>query len=861
MLGIAPLVLALQMLLAQDGARTAPAQISVAVPFPTQSLARSMGLAETDSSTLLLRIIRHVYGAPDSQARRLRDTLLNALSATDKGSTDSVRVPLNPETWRRVIFQGRVESNNLVSAILSDRTASLLYFGLSSLDDETLLWLTGHTEILLHVRKYPEVFAAFGRSIHIRGGHIAVPGGADAAGAWQSIVGADPVEPDAFIERVIAGNGRLALLYDSIEHLDGAHQRFALGLRQAAESRSTRLRALLDAFTLSAPDWRIPERPFAKPPIDGAVLLSTIQVLPDGDIVRPSTKRFWDRIFRGDTLNDLPFERVSASDVLAMSGSLPLDPGWLADRILRAPYAIGLRRLHTLLFVQRVFSSEPAAESALVATVARAYLSYPALMISLERTGLRDPGAYVRAAEHAHRLSAIESVPIRRIAIAEFQAALVLIERAHRARTLDGPRAAALFSSLCGLDVSSRSGYGSQFAGWLRDNLIAAFAKRDAVEETLLASIAGERPGSTDPPVVEWEGRRYRVDPASAELRRLQLVREQQGGASLDAALAGASSLDEKRRARSPEKAEQALADTLTSIVYAIYLGDPEGAAVTSGNVALRHDFGLPAGSARGSGDAWQISIERFDNRTAWRVRGSLLGLESALSRLTLRRIDRTDMPGEPTLGSQDRQTVMLTTALMDPFALSDQSRDAVAAAIARGRGRVRALTDDPSKVNEVARAAGLSEWRTQALSWRLLQHGDPLSGLSLPELYWIGVSRADRIDAWGAAVLPLTGCLCLAMPAPSPWEDVTGYASAMLGTRGADVPLRLAETLSMLKLPAVLAPALAGFVTQDVIDHAQLGYPDDWEQFGRAVLDIPSGRLSDYVAALAVSGPLIEIK
>ena len=81
-----------------------------------------------------------------------------------------------------------------------------------------------------------------------------------------------------------------------------------------------------------------------------------------------------------------------------------------------------------------------------------------------------------------------------------------------------------------------------------------------------------------------------------------------------------------------PEKAEQALADTLTSIVYAIYLGDPEGAAVTSGNVALRHDFGLPAGSARGSGDAWQISIERFDNRTAWRVRGSLLGLESALS-------------------------------------------------------------------------------------------------------------------------------------------------------------------------------------------------------------------------------------
>ena len=95
----------------------------------------------------------------------------------------------------------------------------------------------------------------------------------------------------------------------------------------------------------------------------------------------------------------------------------------------------------------------------------------------------------------------------------------------------------------------------------------------------------------------------------------------------------------------------------------------------------------------------------------------------------------------------------------------------------------------------------------------------------------------------------------------PSPWEDLTGYASAVLGTRAADVPLRVAEALSTLKLPAVLAPALAGFVTQDVIDHAQLGYADDWEQFGRAVLDIPAERLSDYIAALAVNGPLIEIR
>ena len=76
-----------------------------------------------------------------------------------------------------------------------------------------------------------------------------------------------------------------------------------------------------------------------------------------------------------------------------------------------------------------------------------------------------------------------------------------------------------------------------------------------------------------------------------------------------------------------------------------------------------------------------------------------------------------------------------------------------------------------------------------------------------------------------------------------------------------ADVPLKIAEALAALKLPGALAPALAGFMTQDVIDHARLAYPDDWEAFSRAVVEVPSERIMDYVAALTVAGPLVEIK
>src|SRR5206468_9406447 len=136
----------------------------------------------------------------------------------------------------------------------------------------------------------------------------------------------------------------------------------------------------------------------------------------------------------------------------------------------------------------------------------------------------------------------------------------------------------------------------------LRDQFIGSLMARSSAEETVLTAIAGVARSADPLPIVEWEGRQYRVDPASAELRRLRLVRERQGGSRLDDALSAA--LD-REPDRAGLEAEQALADTLTTIVYAGYLGDPDGAAVTSGNVALRHEFGIVALPAKRPADAW----------------------------------------------------------------------------------------------------------------------------------------------------------------------------------------------------------------------------------------------------------------
>ncbi len=849
MLSITAGLLAFQLAATQNREAVTAFRGSALLPGSVESFSRAVGLKQADPSTLLLRTIRLLYGRSEPQAQRLRSTVSAFLSTAELGS-DRVPLPLTSELWTDVFLAPGVDHRALVSAILQDRTAALVYYGLSALDDDALRWVAADRTTLLHFRKHPEIIAVFGRSIRVGDGRVIVPGGRDAESLWRSLVGADPARPAEFIRRVFSGDGRLAFLYDVIAHLDDEHQRFALGPQLSAGQREARFRSLLSAFTAAAPEWRVVERPFGRPPLDGAILLSTIDVTATGSAVAPLTRWLWDRVFRSDDLNDVPYEEISDGELRAVSGLLLVDASWLADRILRLPYAIGRRRLETLLFGQRVFHSVADPESADVATALRGYLSFPALMIALERIGITDPHVYVRAAQRAARLNTIQPVAERRAAIAEFQSALELLMRMKRVHEITGTGATSLVTSLFDVEFSSRSSYGPAFVDWLRERLVVELPKRSTLEESMIAAVAGVPRDPGELPIIEWEGRRYLVNPAAGEFSRIRAIREAQHEPTLDSAL-----LTEN---------PQVLADTLISIVYAIHLGDPEGVAVTSGNVALRHDFGLAVSPGVGPSDAWHVPIERFDGREAWHVRGSLLGLEAALSRLVLRRVDRTAMPGEPTLGSQDRQTLMLTAALSNPFEMTDDSRDAITAALSRGRGRGAALAADPAKLDEIAAAAGLSEWRTRALAWSLAQRRDLLPAFSLLELFWLGASHDDvraRLDAWGAAALRLNGCLCLELPGPSAWENLAGYSPEVLATRGADVLLKVAETLVALKLPARLAPALAGFVVQDVIDHAELGYPDDWEAFSRAVLAIPAQRISDYVAALTVSGPLVEIK
>jgi hypothetical protein len=347
-------------------------------------------------------------------------------------------------------------------------------------------------------------------------------------------------------------------------------------------------------------------------------------------------------------------------------------------------------------------------------------------------------------------------------------------------------------------------------------------------------------------PLVTWENQQFRADLAGAEFRRLMSIRRRQEEMPLDAALAAAT-----------PRSLGALAHTLAAIVYANALGDPGGQAVAAGQVWRRHQFAGNEGGQPGHPIAWRLAREVFD-ADGWRLVGSLLNLDAALAPLALRRLDATVMPASSVLSTMDRRTLALSVALIEPRALTDRERDAIAAALARGRARLASLARDPSGLDAVAEAAALSEWRRNAARWTGATTPQRIPEFfSVLELFRLG--DGDASAAWGTTTSTIDGCLCLRFPARDAWEEFAGRpSSGQLATQLPDVLLRTAEVLAARQLPAVLARDVVAFAMQEVLDRARPVYFDDWLAVAFAARDLRDEQFDDYIATLTVAGPLV---
>ena len=375
-------------------------------------------------------------------------------------------------------------------------------------------------------------------------------------------------------------------------------------------------------------------------------------------------------------------------------------------------------------------------------------------MLTLERIGVGQPAVYAALVRQAERVSGLDEVR-GRTALAGFQGAIALVARLTKVRTIDRAEAEVLLEALAAVPFNRDRGYMGGLAEWLRSQLLPALGASGDLEDHLLQALAGA-PGAVPKSRVSWEGQQYWFDLVTPEVQRLRRARQGQGGYSIDVVmdllaiertltvkaiapndiqaamtrlkevttLAGATretvdrAIGDLTKMPDPpgvghvarvagllgEFVDVALGEALLSLSYAADLGDPRGTPWATIDLARRHDFGLAQRSHETRvRTAWAIPRQVFKAGSPWHVEGAALGLDVALASTTLRRIDTVPPARPPVIDPMERDTFAATVALMNPFVLRDEDRDAIAAAVARGQRRVEALAGGENDVDALA--------------------------------------------------------------------------------------------------------------------------------------------------------------
>jgi hypothetical protein len=818
----------------------------------------ALGLAPEERGVALAILARslHGQGADRIESARLIASIVGAPGVPTPplapgSSPITIAAPLTADHWRDALeLRGRTE---LFPALIANRPA-LLVAAAALAADPSLRALLERDRALLRwvIRTAPGAFLTASRGLRLENDRIAVPGGAPAEPIWEALAVEKVTRPAEFIRALVArDSGRLAWLYGAVANMSPDRVAAVFG-PGPLEAQIEQTRAMLDAFRTGDQNWKIEEHPFLRSVAD-AWMVTTQVALTDGQVAAPNWQWLWEAVFERSDLSRREAVTVRRNAAERGTGDTPVTLTWLAAKIASSPPRERRERFETVRLAQLVFGTVAETDATDVLIALAGYRHYHALIVTLDRLGIRAPRVYARAVEAARR---VDDRPgrERHLNLVAIQGALAVVERARMSQAISAATAEQLVLSLADA-VDRDAPFMPAVAKWLKTTLADAlpplvkpdrYTGTTAYESQFLQALAGpgEQPALRE---IEWEGLKYRLDLAAAEHQRILDIREQLDSPGLDAALAAGQ--------------PQQIADALMALVYAPALGDPTGPALLGADLITRHDFGLNAPATSRAGMAWALPRDHVGDGLPWRVQGSLLGLELGLARLALRRLADNEMPVEPTINLNDQLTIARTTLAMNPRALTDASRDRIVEALARGKARVLAAGRDLKSLLALADEAHLSASIRQSLPWTLGRSPESITALfALRDLLWLGKPELSRVelDRWGVYVEGLNGRLVTAMPPSAAWEDFGGRPDGgVMGTQSPDLVLRLAQETARLKLPAELVPSLMTFAAQDYWHDVAARFPDDWPAMARQALALSSARVEDYVAALAGTGPL----
>src|SRR4051794_15964304 len=331
------LVLLLGVVALPRGAAAAAVSEDVPVPGGTVALAQALGIEPApDRGRFIYEISRLLYNAPegrkpssDAYLSAARQALSRNRPQLDTRPGEVVPVPLTVELWGSAIFHRSVAPRELITAIITDRSAALLCLGLASLDDGTLAFFADHPQLLerIYERSAP-AFAAFSGSLRVQGNRVVPPSGDAAVPLWEALTLEKVTRPERFVQQLFELNdARLAYLYDVIGDLDPARRAFALGLwLPNAAARIERFKAL--ALGVAAfREAHLRTLPLGRASYDLSMTLARVTVGADGTPVAPAMRGFWSRVFSGNDLPDDP------ARVLRNPEEEPFDAAWLVRAV------------------------------------------------------------------------------------------------------------------------------------------------------------------------------------------------------------------------------------------------------------------------------------------------------------------------------------------------------------------------------------------------------------------------------------------------------------------------------------------------------------------------------------------------
>jgi hypothetical protein len=880
-----------------------------------------MGLAADVPRALALgEIIRIAHasreaGSPAAQALR------HYLSAPPAGS-ELVPVPMDITAWQTVLGEALTENTLLPRILADRRAALLCYGLLQLDPETLAFVSGETAVLRRLYQRHSGIIAAFGQALRVRNGSLVLPGGDAARPAWTALIGEDILEPPRAIERLAeADNGRMLYFLDTVTRLDASRQGLVLA-DPPESAAGDRLRSVYRTFTRIEPGWRLGDFPFVRLGADPALVLASMRphdgqlrqsqpfwhvVLGERTLVKNHRRR-WANLGGGDraepawvldriTNAALP-QRLEGMQILnfverttdRLAGAAPADLALMARAFRRYPaLLLTLERLDigdadvVLRLIQHASRLGSVAPDVPRHEQALALFQAPLMLVTRARE--------VRAISHETARALIAS--FGRVTPSEtgFGRAVgtwidrELLPALGHDPSLDGASAeATVLESMAGLRSPVHPD-AAPILSWESNAYRVDLAAPELVRLTVVRGLQEGNTLDTALAVARVGASLSGGDPAGGapaaagairaivdDIQPLEDSERTTASAPVDVRAILAAAADDLGRIRPRAEAgkvaavagrlapaeDALLADVLTSLLYAFWIGDPQGQAFLAGNVARRHDFGLRlmTGAEREE-TPWVLPLETSGSGEPWHLRGALLGLDLGLSRLALRRT-RLDLPDhQPTLNESDRRTLVTTLALTSAFAIDQASAALVMDCLREGRRVAR----DPLRLSDRLDRLSLDGRRREALRWAAQQAPDEIEDLLLrTELALLGRSTDVPLPAiWGQADTARSGCLCLAFPDPPAIDRVTGRAgTGLLTSRIADLKLRVLEVLDELRLPAVLARGVLASAMQDYLDEVRPAHGDDWLALARHVDRVARERFDDYIAALTAGGPLV---